>query len=183
DLEGALGWNDAFRGLEKQGIAEQRAQAAESMADGGRRKMQPLRRPADVPLLKNDLEQHKKIEINPGKVSLVQHNAEIISLDSSWREWDLGDAAGRSPAPTQMESHQYVQIEPLETPGAEGRAGDAALGQRRTGANVGKFGAGTCRSGQEDRGSRFGFHARRHGQMGQPDAHRGRFYPDAAIWR
>jgi hypothetical protein len=53
------------------------------MADGRRRKIQPLRRPADVPLLKDDLEQHEQIEIDPGKVSLVQHNAEIISLDSS----------------------------------------------------------------------------------------------------
>jgi hypothetical protein len=53
------------------------------MADGGRRKMQPLRRPADVALREDDLEQHEQIEIDPGKVSLVQHYAEIISLDSS----------------------------------------------------------------------------------------------------
>ena len=53
------------------------------MADRGRRKMQPLRRPADVPLLKDDLEQHEQVEIDPGKVNLVQHNAEIISLDSA----------------------------------------------------------------------------------------------------
>ncbi|WP_244608296.1 hypothetical protein [Bradyrhizobium algeriense] len=53
------------------------------MADGRGRKMQPLRRPADMPLLKDDLEQYEKVEIDPGKVNLVQHNAEIISLDSS----------------------------------------------------------------------------------------------------
>ena len=52
------------------------------MADGGRRKVQALRRPADMPLLKDNLEQHKQVEINSGKINLVQHNAEIISLDS-----------------------------------------------------------------------------------------------------
>ncbi|WP_245309181.1 hypothetical protein [Bradyrhizobium retamae] len=52
------------------------------MADGGRRKVQPLRRPADMPLLKDDLEQHEQVEIDAGEINLVQHNAEIISLDS-----------------------------------------------------------------------------------------------------
>jgi hypothetical protein len=36
------------------------------MADRGRRQMQPLRRTADMALLKDDLEQHEKIEIDPG---------------------------------------------------------------------------------------------------------------------
>ena len=60
--------------------------------------MQPLRRPADMPLVKDDLEQHEQVEIDPGKVNLIQHNAEIISLDSPRLKWDLSGTAGRSPA-------------------------------------------------------------------------------------
>jgi hypothetical protein len=64
------------------------------MADGRRRKMQLLRRPADVPLLKDDLKQHEEVEIDPGKINFIQHNPEIISLDSSWAKWDLSGTAG-----------------------------------------------------------------------------------------
>src|SRR5262245_37295753 len=83
ELKGALGRNDSLRGFQKQRVAQQRAQAAKPMADGRRRKMEPLRRPADVPLRKDDLEQHEQVEIDPRKISLIHHYAEIISLDSS----------------------------------------------------------------------------------------------------
>jgi len=56
--------------------------------------VQPFRRPTDVSLLKDDLKQHQQVEINPGKVNLVQHNAEIISLDSGSLKWDLDGIAG-----------------------------------------------------------------------------------------
>jgi hypothetical protein len=44
-------------------------------------------------LLKHNLEQHQQVEIDPGKINLIQHNAEIISLDSSRLKWDFDGTA------------------------------------------------------------------------------------------
>ena len=114
------------------------------MADRGWRKMQPLRRPADMPLLKHNLEQHQQVEIDPGKINLVQHNAEIISLDIRFLKWDLDGIAGSIAGPTRMERYRKCSNQTV------GRrlALKAALamplvGQRRTGADADSFGAGS----------------------------------------
>lgn len=51
--------------------------------------MQPMAGPADMPLLQHRLEKHEQVEVDRGQISLVQHLAEIISLDSSQVKCDI----------------------------------------------------------------------------------------------
>jgi ketosteroid isomerase-like protein len=53
------------------------------MADGGRRQVQTLRRAADVPLGEHHVEEREQIQVGATKIYLIQHLAEIVSLDSS----------------------------------------------------------------------------------------------------
>ena len=54
---------DALGRPEKQRVVEESAQAAQPVADRRRRKVEPLRGAADMPLLQNRLEQHEKVEV------------------------------------------------------------------------------------------------------------------------
>ena len=65
-------------------------------ADGER--LQPLRRPADMPLVQDHLEQHQQVQVGAGEINLIQHIAEIISLDSARSNCDF--ASDATPTPT-----------------------------------------------------------------------------------
>jgi len=53
------------------------------MTDGGRRNIQSRSGAPDMTLLHDRFEQHEQIEVDTREISFIQHNAEIISLDSS----------------------------------------------------------------------------------------------------
>jgi hypothetical protein len=45
--------------------------------------VQPRRGARDVAFLQHGFEQHEQVEVDPSEINLVQHIAEIVSLDSS----------------------------------------------------------------------------------------------------
>ena len=81
--------HDALGRSEEQRIVEQPAQPAEPVADGGGREVQPIGRPADMPLFQHRLEEDQKVEVGSGEINFIQHIAEIISLDSVGPNCDL----------------------------------------------------------------------------------------------
>ena len=74
--------HDALGRSQEQRIVEQPTQPAEPVADRRRRQVQPIRGAADVPLFQHRLEQDEEVEVGSGEINLIQHIAEIISLDS-----------------------------------------------------------------------------------------------------
>jgi hypothetical protein len=74
----------ALRLPQEQRVLHQLAQAAESMAHGRGRHVQARGRARHVAFFEHRLEQHQQVEVDPREISLVQHMAEIVSLDSAW---------------------------------------------------------------------------------------------------
>ncbi len=61
---------------------QQAAQAPQPVADRRGRQVQPRSGTARVAFGHDRLEQDEKVQVGPGKISLMQHIPEIISLDS-----------------------------------------------------------------------------------------------------
>jgi hypothetical protein len=80
---------------QEQRIVEKAAQPAEPVADRRRREVELRRRPAHVSLRQHGLEEDEKVEIDARKVNLIQHIAEIISLDSVSLKGDPDKARSR----------------------------------------------------------------------------------------
>ena len=62
-LHCARGRNHALGGPQEERIIEKPPQPFQAVTDRGRRKVEPVRRPADVPGLQHDLEQNQKVEV------------------------------------------------------------------------------------------------------------------------
>ena len=73
----------ALRGLEKQRVVQEPAQPAQAMADRRRGQVHPVRRPADVAFVKDDVEEREEVEVRTGKIDFIHHAAEIVSLASA----------------------------------------------------------------------------------------------------
>jgi hypothetical protein len=89
--------NDALRRSQEQRIVEEASEPAKPVADGRRREVQSIRRPADMPLRQDGFEHDEQVEVEAREIDLVQHRHADPLVDAVSLEQAAALARGERP--------------------------------------------------------------------------------------